>query len=90
MSYEKYPNQSKLQLISFDKFHGFFNDQKKSFLQRIIEDQKYFLQFHLSEFIELLLVNIFTISNEEARNGGMLDGGNSYCGRILSEKISYH
>ena len=66
-SCEEYPNQSKLQLINFDKFTGFFNDQIKmmtSFLQRITEDHT--LQVLLPELIELLLVNIFTISEEEA------------------------
>ena len=28
-SFEEYPNQSKLQLINFDKFAGFSNDQIK-------------------------------------------------------------
>ena len=47
-----------------------------SFLQRVTEDQDY-------ELIELL-INIFTISNEEARQY-MLDGGNSCDGKILSD-----
>ena len=45
-SCEEYPNQSNLQLISFDKFAGFSNDQIKtmiSFLQRITEDHNYAL-----------------------------------------------
>ena len=37
-----------------------------SFLQRITEDQDYSLQVLLPELIELLLINIFTISKEEA------------------------
>ena len=86
-SCEEYPNQSKLQLINFDKFAGFSNNQIKimiSFLQRITEDQDYTLQVLLSELIELLLINIFTISKGEARQY-MLDGSNSYDGRILSD-----
>ena len=86
-SCEEYPNQSKLHLINFDKLAGFSNDQTKmmiSFLQRITEDHDYALQVLLPEFIELLLVNIFTISKEEARQY-MLDGGNSYHGRILPD-----
>ena len=86
-SCEEYPNQSKLQLSNFDKFAGFSNNQIKimiSFLQRITEDQDYALQVLLPELIELLLINIFTISKEEARQY-MLDGGNSYDGRILSD-----
>ena len=79
-SCEKYPNhQSKLQLSNFDKFAGFSNNQINiiiSFLQHITEDQDY-------ELIELL-INIFTIPNEEARQY-MLDGGNSYDGGILSD-----
>ena len=79
-SCEKYLNhQSKLQLSNFDKFAGFSNNQIKiiiSFLQHITEDQDY-------ELIELL-INIFTIPNEEARQY-MLDGGNSYDGGILSD-----
>ena len=62
-SCEEYPNQSKLQLSNFDKFAGFSNNQIKiiiSFLQHITEDQDY-------ELIELL-INIFTIPNEEARH----------------------
>ena len=55
-----------------------------SFLQRITEDHNYALQVLLPELIELLLVNIFTISKEEARQH-MLDGGNSCDGRILSD-----
>ena len=86
-SCEEYSNQSTLQLINFDKFAGFCNDQIKimiSFLQRITEDHNYALQVLLPGLIELLLVNIFTISKEEARQH-MLDGGNSYDGRILSD-----
>ena len=87
-SCEEYPNQSKLQLINFDKFAGFSNNQIKimiSFLQSITEeDPDYALQVLLPEFIELLLINIFTISKEEARQY-MLDGGNSCDGRILPD-----
>ena len=86
-SCEEYPNQSKVQLINFDKFVGFSNDEIKImiyFLQRITEDHNYALQVLLPGLIELLLVNIFTISKEEARQH-MLDGGNSYDGRILSD-----
>ena len=84
-SCEEYPNQSKRQLINFDKFAGFSNNQIKmmiSLLQRITEDHDYALQVLLPEFIELLLINIFTISQEEARHY-RLDGGNSYNGRIF-------
>ena len=76
-SCEEYPNQSKLQLINFDKFAGFSNNQIKmmiSFLQRITEDHDYALQVLLLELMVLLLVNKFTISKEEARQY-MLDGG---------------
>ena len=45
-----------------------------SFLQRINEDHGYALQVLLPEFIELLLINRFTISKEEARQY-MLGGG---------------
>ena len=86
-SCEEYPNQSKLQLINFDKFAGFSNNQIKimvSFLQRITEDHDYALQVLLPELIELLLINIFTISRAEARQY-KLDSGNSYDGRILSD-----
>ena len=90
-SCEEYPNQSKLQLSNFDKFAGFSNNQIKimiSFLQRITEDQDYALQVLLPELIELLLINIFTLSlnifKEEARQY-MIDGSNSYDGRILSD-----
>ena len=68
-SCEEYSNQSKLQLSNFDKFAGFSNNQIKimiSFLQRITEDQDYSLQVLLPELIELLLINIFTVSKEEA------------------------
>ena len=85
-SCEKYSNQSKLQLINFHKFSGFSNNKIKimiSFLQCITEDHDYALLVLLPELIELLLINIFTISKEEARQY-MLDGGNSYDGRILS------
>ena len=84
-SFEEYPNQSKLQLINFDKFAGYSNDQIKmmiSILQRITEDHDYALQVHLPELSELLLVIIFTLSKEEARRY-MLDGGNSFYGRIF-------
>ena len=67
---EEYPNQSMLQLINFDKFAGFSIDQIKmmiSFLQPITEDHDYALQVLLPELMVLLLVNIFTISKEEAR-----------------------
>ena len=60
---------SQLQLISFDKLARFSNDQIKimiPFLQHITEDHNYALQVVLPELIELLLVNIFTISKEEA------------------------
>ena len=57
-----------------------------SFLQRITEDHDYASQVLLLELIELLLINISTISKEEARQY-MLDGGNSYDGRILSDFI---
>ena len=63
-SCEEYPNQLKLQLINFDKFAGFSNNQIKimiSFLQRITEDHDYALQVLLPELIELLLINIFTL-----------------------------
>ena len=66
-SCEEYPNQSKLQLINFDKFAGFSNNQIKmmiSFLQRITEDHDYVLQVLLPELMVLLLVNKFTISKE--------------------------
>ena len=68
-SCEEYPNQSKLQLINFDKFAGFSNNQIKmmiSFLQRITEDHDYVLQVLLPELMVLLLVNKFTISKEAA------------------------
>ena len=55
-----------------------------SFLQPITEDHDYALQVHLSELIELLLVNVFTISKEQDQQY-VLDGGNQYDGRILSE-----
>ena len=58
-SCEEYPNQSKPQLINFDKFVGFSNDQIKmmiSFLQRITEDHDYALQVLLPELIELLFL----------------------------------
>ena len=86
-SSEEYPNQSKLQLINFDKFAGFSNNQIKmmiSFLQRITEDHDYVLQVLLPELMVLLLVNKFTISKEAAWQY-MLDGGNSYDGRIWSD-----
>ena len=38
-----------------------------SFVQRVTEDHDYPLQLLLSEFIELLLVNTFTVSKEESR-----------------------
>ena len=38
-----------------------------SFLQRITENYDHALQVPLPELIELLLVNIFTISKEEAQ-----------------------
>ena len=60
-----------------------------SFLQRITEDQDYALQVLLPELIELLLINIFTISKEEARQY-MLDGSNSYDGRILGIIIKHN
>ena len=90
--HREYPNQSKLQLSNFDKFAGFSNNQIKimiSFLQRITEDQDYALQVLLPELIELLLINIFTISKEEARQY-MLDGSNSYDGRILGIIIKHN
>ena len=68
-SCEEYPNQLKLQLINFDKFAGFSNNQIKmmiSFLQRITEDHDYVLQVLLPELMVLLLVNKFTISKEAA------------------------
>ena len=68
-SCEEYPNQSKLQLINFDKFAGFSNNQIKmmiSFLQRITQDHDYVLQVLLPELMVLLLVNKFTISKEAA------------------------
>ena len=86
-SCEEYPNQSKLQLINFDKFAGFSNNKIKmmiSFLQRITEDHDYVLQVLLPELMVLLLVNKFTISKEAAWQY-MLDGGNSYDGRIWSD-----
>ena len=46
-----------------------------SFLQPITEDHDYALQVHLSELIELLLVNVFTISKEQDQQYA-LDGGN--------------
>ena len=52
----------------------------------ITEGHNYALQVLLLKLIELLIVNIFTISKEEARQY-MLDGGNSYDGRILSDFI---
>ena len=55
-----------------------------SFLQRITEDQDYASQVLVPELIELLLINIFTIYKEEARQY-MLDGSNSYDGRTLSD-----
>ena len=96
-SSEEYRNQSKLQLINFEKCAGFSNDQIKmmiSFLQHVTEHHDYALQVLISELIELLSVNIFTISKEEPRRGIMLDGGNSYHGRICltfkaSGKVSY-
>ena len=54
------------------------------FLQPITEDHDYALQVHLPELIELLLVNVFTISKEQDQQY-VLDGGNQYDGRILSE-----
>ena len=45
----------------------------------ITEGHNYALQVLLLKLIELLIVNIFTISKEEARQY-MLDGGNSYDG----------
>ena len=54
-SCEEYPNQSKLQLINFDKFAGFSNNQIKmmiSFLQRITEDHDYVLQVLLPELMK--------------------------------------
>ena len=63
-SCEEYPNQLKLQLINFDKFAGFSNNQIKimiSFLERITEDHDYALQVLLPDLIELLLINIFTL-----------------------------
>ena len=74
-SCEEYPNQSMLQLINLDKFAGFSIDQIKmmiSFLQPITEDHDYALQVLLPELMVLLLVNIFAISKEEARQH-MLD-----------------
>ena len=68
-SCEEYPNQSKLQLINFDKFAGFSNNKIKmmiSFLQRITEDHDYVLQVLLPELMVLLLVNKFAISKEAA------------------------
>ena len=68
------------------KFAGFF-----FFQQRITKD----LRLLLPELIELLLVIMFTISNEEARRRKKVDGANSY-GRILpltfkvSRKVNYH
>ena len=50
----------------------------------ITEGHNYALQVLLLKLIELLIVNIFTISKEEARHY-MLDGGNSYHGKILSD-----
>ena len=45
------------------------------FLQPITEDHDYALQVHLPELIELLLVNVFTISKEQDQQY-VLDGGN--------------
>ena len=56
-----------------------------SFLQSITEEEPdYALRVLLPELIELLLINTFTISKEEARQY-MLDGGNSCDGRILPD-----
>ena len=56
-----------------------------SFLQSITEEEPdYALQVLLPELIELLLMNIFTISKEEARQY-MLDRSNSCDGRILPD-----
>ena len=55
------------------------------FLQRINKDHDYALQVLLPELIELLFVNMFTISKEEARRGKMVDGANSYHERILPD-----
>ena len=56
-SREEYPNQSKLQLINFDKDAAFSKDQIKmmiSFLQHITETHDYALPVLLPELIELL------------------------------------
>ena len=74
-SCEKYSNQSKLQLSNFDKFARYSNNQIKimiSFLQRTTEDQDYSLQVLLPELIELLLINIFTISKSLERYHGII------------------
>ena len=55
------------------------------FLQRINKDHDHALQVLLPGIIELLLVNMFTISKEEARHDKMVDGANSYHGRILPD-----
>ena len=65
-----------------------------SFLQCITEDHDYALQVLLPELIELLLVNILTISKGEAQQY-ILDGGSSDDGRILSDfeesgKVRYY
>ena len=58
-----------------------------SFLQHITEDHDFVLQVLLPELIELLPVNIFTISKEEQHCSALQDvsGGNSYHGRILPD-----
>ena len=56
-SREEYPNQSKLQLINFEKDATFSKDQIKmmiSFLKRITETHDYALPALLPELIELL------------------------------------
>ena len=61
-SCEEYPNQSKLQLINFDKFAGFSNNQIKmmiSFLQRITEDHDYALQVLLNASLFLSSLNYY-------------------------------
>ena len=61
-SCEEYLNQSKLQLINFDKFAEFSNNQIKimiSFLQRIVEDRDYALQVLLAKLLLLLLLLLF-------------------------------
>ena len=55
------------------------------FLQLITNDHDHALQVLLPELIELSLVNMLTISKEEARHGKMVGGANSCHARILPD-----